>query len=110
MAKKKNIRGHGKLQPLPVPEGPWQWTELDLIAPLPPSRGKNAIYVVVARFTKYTYFIPCTNKETAQSLAKLHEKYVWSQEGLPKIHSTDRGPQFRAEFTGELYMSLGIEQ
>src|SRR5258708_7722342 len=110
MAKKRNIRGHGKLQPLPVLEGPWQWTESDLIAPLPPSRGRNVIYVVVDRFTKYTYFIPCTNRETAQSLAKLHERHVWSQEGLPKIHLTDRGPQFRAEFTGELYKSLGIEQ
>ena len=50
MAKKKNIRAHGKLQPLPVPDGPWQWTESDLIAPLPPSRGKNAIYVVGGYF------------------------------------------------------------
>jgi len=110
MAKKKNIRTHGKLQPLPIAEGPWQWTELDLIAPLPPSRGKNTIYVVVDQFTKYTYFIPCTDKETAQSLARLHEQHVWSQEGLPKIHLTDRGPQFRAEFTKELYKSLGIDQ
>ena len=110
MAKKKNIRAHGKLQPLQAPEGPWQWTESDLIAPLLPSKGKNTIYVVVDQFTKYTYFIPCTNKETAQTLAKLHKKHVWSQEGLPKIHSTDRGPQFRAEFTRELYWSLGIDQ
>jgi len=87
MAKKRNIKAHGKLQPLQTLEGPWQWTESDLIAPLPPSRGKNAIYVVTDRFTKYAYFIPCTNKETAQSLAKLHERYVWSQEGLPRIHS-----------------------
>ena len=65
MAKKTNIRTHGKLQPLPIAEGPWQWTESDLIAPLPPSRGKNTIYVVVDRFTKYAYFIPCTDKETA---------------------------------------------
>jgi len=110
MAKKRNIKAHGKLQPLQILEGPWQWTESDLIAPLPPSRGKNAIYVVTDRFTKYAYFIPCTDKETAQSLAKLHKKHVWSQEGLPKIHLTDRGPQFRAEFTRELYKSLGIEQ
>ena len=110
MAKKKSIKAHGKLRPLETPEGPWQWTESDLVGPLPPSKGKNAIYVVTDRFTKYAYFIPCTDKETAQSLAKLHERYVWSQEGLPKIHSTDRGPQFNAEFTRELYKSLGIEQ
>jgi len=110
MAKKKNIRAHGRLQLLQAPEGPWQWTESDLIAPLPASRGKNAIYMVVDQFTKYVYFIPCTDKETAQSLAKLHEKHVWAQEGLPRIHSVDRGPQFKAEFTRELYKSLGIDQ
>ena len=62
------------------------------------------------RFSKYAYFIPCTNRETAQSLAKLHKKHVWSQEGLPRVHLTDRGPQFRAEFTKELYKNLGIDQ
>jgi len=109
-AKKKTVRGHGRLQPLLKPEGPWQWTESNLVGPLPPLRGGNAIYIVVDQFSKYTYFIPCTDKESAQSLAKLHERHVWSQEGLPRIHSTDRGPQFRAEFTKELYQSLGIDQ
>src|SRR5258708_18018226 len=66
--------------------------------------------MVVDQFTKYAYFIPCTDKETAQSLAKIHEKHVWSQEGLPNIDSTERGQQFREEFTRELYKSVGIEQ
>jgi transposase InsO family protein len=109
-AKKKNIREQGKLQPLPNPMTPWHWTESDLIGPLPKSKGKDAIYVVVDRFTKYAYFVPCNTTETAQSLAQLHAKYVWAHKGMPQIHSTDRGPQFKAEYTKELYRRLGIEQ
>jgi transposase InsO family protein len=89
---------------------PWHWTESDLIGPLPKSKGKDAIYVVVDQFTKYTYFVPCNTMETAQTLAQLHAKYVWAHEGLLQIHSMDRGPQFKAEYTKELYQHLGIEQ
>jgi len=64
-AKKKNTKAHGKLQPLPNPMRPWHWTESDLIGPLPRSKGKDAIYVVVDRFTKYAYFVPCNTTETA---------------------------------------------
>jgi len=108
-AKKKNTREQGKLQPLPNPMTPWHWTESDLIGPLPKSKGKDAIYVVIDRFTKYAYFIPCNTTETAQSLAHLHAKHVWTHEGFPQIHSFDRGPQFQAEYTKELYKKLGIE-
>jgi len=98
-AKKKNTREQGKLQPLPNPMTPWHWTESDLIGPLPKSKGKDAIYVTVDRFTKYACFIPCNTMETAQSLAHLHAKHVWTHEGFLQIHSFDRGPQFQAEFT-----------
>ena len=69
--KRKNVKDQGKLQPLLNPMTPWHWTELDLIGPLPKSKGKDAIYVVVNRFTKYTYFVVCNTTETAQSLAHL---------------------------------------
>lgn len=108
-AKKKNTREQGKMQPLPNPETPWHWTESDLIGPLPRSNGKDAIYVGVDRFTKYTYFVPCNTTETARSLAHLHAKHVWAHEDLPKIHSFDRGPQFKVEYTKELYKQGQVE-
>lgn len=108
-AKRRHTREQGKMQPLPNLEAPWNWTESDLIGPLPRSKGKDAIYVVVDRFTKYTYFIPCNTTETAQLLVQLHAKHVWTHEGLPMIHSFDRGPQFKAEYTKELYKKLGIQ-
>jgi len=83
-SKKKNTREQGKLQPLPNPMTPWHWTSSDLIGPLPKSKGKNAIYVVIDRFTKYTYFILCNTTETAQSLAHLHAKHIWTQRDFLK--------------------------
>jgi hypothetical protein len=35
----------GLLQPLPIPEGPWESLSMDLMVSLPPSRGFNAIMV-----------------------------------------------------------------
>jgi hypothetical protein len=61
-AKKRNYKLHGTLKPLPIPEGPWQWTESDHIVKLPKSKGFDSIYVVVDRFTKMAHFIPTTEK------------------------------------------------
>lgn len=108
-AKKWSTKEQGKMQPLLSPETPWHWTESDIIGPLPKSKGKDAIYIMVNRFTKYTYFILCNTMEIAQSLVTLHTKYIWTHEGLPMIHSSDRGPQFRVEYTKQLYRKLGIE-
>ena len=88
-AKKKNTKAHGKLQPLPNPMTPWHWTESDLVRPLPSSKGKDAIYMVVNRFTKYACFVPCNTTEMACSLAHLHTKHVWAHKGLPQVHSFD---------------------
>ena len=57
----------------------------------------------------YAYFIPYNTTETAQSLAHLHAKHVWTHEGFPQIHSFNRGPQFQAEYTKELHKKLGIK-
>jgi transposase InsO family protein len=108
-AKHKNQRMAGKLQPLPVPSGPWQWIQSDFVGPLPESKGKIAIYVVTDRLTKMVHFIPCTMKTTAVDLAKLHIANVWKLHGVPLVHNTDRGSTFKAEYTKQLNMALGIE-
>ncbi len=53
-----NKKQAGLLQPLPIPEGPWESVSMDFIVSLPPSRGFDAIMVVVDRFNKMAHFIP----------------------------------------------------
>ncbi|KAJ0025536.1 hypothetical protein Pint_07160 [Pistacia integerrima] len=58
----------GLLQPLPVPERPWESVSMDFITYLPKSEGSGSIIVIVDRFSKYATFIPastdCTAEET----------------------------------------------
>ena len=46
---------------------------MDFIVALPRTRrGKDAIMVVVDRFSKMAYFIACTKVEDAQSITRLY--------------------------------------
>jgi hypothetical protein len=59
-----NKKQVGLLQPLLIPEGPWESVSMDMVS-LPPSRGFDAIMVVVDRFNKMAHFIPTKDEATA---------------------------------------------
>jgi len=61
----------GLLQPLPIPEGPWESVSMDFMVSLPPSRGFDAIMVVVDRFCKMAHFIPTKDEGTTQETRTL---------------------------------------
>ncbi|GJP61835.1 hypothetical protein CLOP_g18959 [Closterium sp. NIES-67] len=66
-SKQKNA---GLLQPLPVPEHPWQVVSLDFITGLPTTTsGHDAILVLIDKFSEMGHFIPthttARNEETA---------------------------------------------
>ena len=64
-AKVERVAYPGLLQPLLVPGGTWEAVTMDFIEGLPSSEGRNAILVVVDRFTKYGHFIALTHPFTA---------------------------------------------
>lgn len=99
----------GLLQPLQAPDRKWQSISYDFITDLPESEGKNAVLVVVDRFSKGAHFIPCNKEESAQSTARLFLDNVWKLHGLPSSAVSDRGTQFNNAFLKELYALLGIE-
>ena len=108
-AKHRNQRELGKLQPLPAPDGPWQWIQLDFVGELPKADGFNAIYVVSDCLTKMAHFIPMTTDISTPDLMRLHIRHVWKLHGVPLVHGTNRGSTFTAAFTKSLYKGLGIE-
>jgi hypothetical protein len=86
------------LQPLPIPKGPWESVSMDFMVSLPPSRGFDAIMVVVDRFNKMTHFIPTKDNATAQETRRLFFIHVFKHHGLPKDIVLNRNPKFTSKF------------
>ena len=59
--------------------------------------------------TKMAYFIPTTEKTSAEGLARLFRDHVWKLHGLPESIILDRGAQFVVNLMKELNQMLGIE-
>jgi hypothetical protein len=86
----------GPLQPLDVPEYPWQVVGVDLVGPLPLSDGHNMIITYVCHLTKQAHFFPCKSTLTAEGLADMHVQRVFPLHGTPEKIILDCGPQFAA--------------
>jgi hypothetical protein len=99
----------GELHPLPVPEARWDVISVDFVVELPQSNGHDAVMNVVDSVSKRVHFVPTTTTVSALGAARLYLHHVWRHHGLPRAVVSDRGPQFVAEFTKELYRLLGIK-
>jgi len=99
----------GKLMPNSIPEKSWMHILADFITKLPLAQEYDSILVVVNRLTKMVYFIPTTEKMSAEGLARLFRDNVWKLYGLPKSIISDRGPQFVIGLMQELNEMLGIK-
>jgi hypothetical protein len=93
---RKDLHLKAIIQPQEVPEGPWQMIGIDLIGPLPMSRGKDAILNIVDHYTKQIHLFPVTTQLTADGVASIYFKQVFPLHGIPKRIISDRGPQFAA--------------
>jgi len=82
---------------------------VDFIVELPESDGHNAIMVVVDSLTKRAHFLPVNTTITAEGSARQFRDNIWKLHGLPTRTVSDRGPQFTAAFTTEVYRLLGIK-
>jgi hypothetical protein len=92
-----------ELYPLPLPIAPWDTISVDFIVELPESSVHGAIMIVVDSVTKRAHFVDTLTTITAAGSARLFVQNVWKHHGLPCKVVSDRGPQFVAEFTRELY-------
>jgi hypothetical protein len=97
------------IQPQEVPEGPWQTIGINLIGPLPVSRGKDAILNIVDHYMKQIHLFPVTTQLTADGVASIYFEQVFPLHGIPKKIISDRGPQFAARSMRALYKCLGID-
>jgi hypothetical protein len=97
----------GLLQPLPIPEHKWEIISMDFITRLPRAQGKDCIFMVVDRFTKFAHFFPIATDFNATQLAKLFFREVFRLHDLPKTIISDRDNRFMSTFWQELFRLVG---
>ena len=92
----------GLLQPLHIPQGPWDSVSIDFVTGLPKTKaGYDAILVFVDRLTSMYTLFPTTTKCTAQTWADLFIEHVFCNHGQLEVIS-DRGPQFAGKYNQAL--------
>jgi hypothetical protein len=91
------------LQPNDIPANVWQTITVDFITDLPQSKGYDSLLVTVDRFSKAIILSPCHKTITALETSDLLLDNVWRRVGLPRQIISDRGPQFAAQITQELW-------
>jgi len=99
----------GELHPLRIPDLQWDTLSVDFVVELPSSSRHDVVMTVVDSVSKRVYFILTHTTVIAEGAARLFLHQVWKLHGLPKCVISDRGPQFVACFTKELYRLLGIK-
>jgi hypothetical protein len=71
---------------------------MDFMVSLPPSRGLDAIMVMMDRFSKMAHFIPTKDNAIAQETGRLFFMHVFKHHGLPKDIVLDQNPKFTSKF------------
>ncbi|KAL1197121.1 hypothetical protein V5N11_002000 [Cardamine amara subsp. amara] len=105
--KAENKQPAGLLEPLLVPERPWESVSLDFISALPDSEGFGSIMVIIDRFSKYGSFVACPRDCTAEGAARAFFKNVVKFWGLPSNIVSDRDSRFTGKLWTELCKTLG---
>jgi hypothetical protein len=92
---------------LPVPSAPWEDISIDFILGLPRTkRGRDIVSVVVDRFSKMAYFIPCHKTDNATYIANLFFSNVVQLHSMSNTIVTDHDTKFWGYFWRTLLNKL----
>ena len=92
-----------------TPDARFSHVHLDIVGPLPPSKGFTYLLTCVDRFTRWPEAIPITDVSTETIAQAFVERWV-ANYGCPATMTTDRGPQFESALFSTLTRLLGIQR
>ena len=98
----------GLLQPLPIPNAPWESIFMYFIFVLPNSRqGNMGIWTILDRFSKQAHFIPVKKTINAHDMARIFISQIFKYHGLPSSIVLDRDPIMTSLFWKGLFEKFG---
>ena len=81
---------------------------MDFITGIPRTRRQHdSIWVIVDRLTKSTHFLPVSNDDPLDKLAKLYVEEIVRLHGVPISIVSDRDPRFTSRFWSSLQDAMG---
>jgi len=68
--------------------------------------GKDAIVVIINRFTKMVRLKTITTNISSEEIAKVYQNKIWKLHGVPKKILSNRGLQFALKFMEKFMKTL----
>lgn len=110
-SQRSKIHRHNHLPPdkIIVPDTKFEHVHLDIVGPLPPSKGHRFILTMIDRFTRWPEAVSIEDT-TVDTVAKTFFTHWISRFGSPRLITTDQGTQFEAQFFSALASLVGTER
>ena len=87
-------------------EGLWQKISIDIIRPLPKSKNKDTIIVIVDWFIKMIKLKMTTTAVSLENIAKIYWDKIWKLHRVPQKVLSNRGSQSASRFIEDLIKVL----
>ena len=108
---KPDLRGRQGL-PLSIatPKRAWEVVCLDFIGPLPrTARGCDVVMVVIDKLTRWVYYIPMRQTDSAQDVFALLDRHVLANHDTPRQIISDRDSRFTSRFWEAMWAAMRVE-
>lgn len=108
---KAKIHKHTKpqIKKIEIPKGRFEHIHIDIVGPLPPSKGYNYILTIIDRYTRWPEAIPLRDISAPKVVSTFLKEYI-CRFGIPLTITTDQGRQFTSQLFTDLTKFCGTHK
>ncbi|MCO5569542.1 hypothetical protein L7F22_023256 [Adiantum nelumboides] len=100
-------QARGLLQPLPIPDKPWESIAMDFIFDLPRTpTGNDGIWTIICRFSKQAHFVPVRKKMKSKHMVKLFMHNIFKYHGMPQSIVSDKDLRMTSLLRKALFQNM----